>query len=111
MLSISFAFMAYDEFAWVKERLSASVDKDISNSSSLYARGREHAERGMWAKAAAHWSKAVALSPGHPDYRLALTSAYLNLGQPERAAEHLHRAQQIEPDHPQIPELLSRAKE
>jgi tetratricopeptide (TPR) repeat protein len=106
VVALSFAFMAYDEFAWVEERITGSVDRDVSNGSSLYARGREYARCGMWARAAAHWSRAVALSPGQPDYRLALASAYVHLGQPERAREHLDEAGRIEPNHPQIRELL-----
>ena len=105
-LAIGFAFLSYDEFAWVEERLSADLDRDVDSPSSLYARGREHADKGMWAKAAAHWSKAVALSPGHPDYRLALASACLHLGRPEWAREHLIEAQRIEPSHPQLADLL-----
>jgi tetratricopeptide (TPR) repeat protein len=104
-LAIAFAFLGYDEFAWVEDRLSADLDRDVDSPSSLYARGREHADRGMWAKAAAHWAKAVALSPGHPDYRLALASACLRLNQPERAREHLAEAQRLEPQHPQLGEL------
>jgi tetratricopeptide (TPR) repeat protein len=106
VLTLGLTFMAYDEFAWVEERLHAGVDKDVDSHSSLYARGRGHADRGMWAKAAAHWSRAVALSPRHPDYRLALASACINLAQPERAVEHLHEAQRIEPSNPQIEKLL-----
>ena len=79
LLALGFAFMAHDEFAWVERRLDGSVDKDVASHSALYARGRVYAQRRMWAKAAAHWSKAAALSPGHPDYRLALASAYINL--------------------------------
>jgi tetratricopeptide (TPR) repeat protein len=105
-LTLSLTFMAYDEFAWVEARLDAGVDKDVDSHSALYARGREHAARGMWAKAIAHWSRAVALSPGHPDYRLALASAYINLDQPERALNHLREAQRIEPDNPHIQKLL-----
>ncbi len=107
LLAIGFAFMAYDEFAWVERRLDAAVDRDVDSHSALYTRGRAHADRGLWAKAAAHWSRAVALSPGHPDYRLALASAYINLGQPQRAQEHLHEAQRIEPDNAQVRELLA----
>jgi tetratricopeptide (TPR) repeat protein len=106
LLALGFAFKAHDEFAWVERRLDASVDKDIDSHSALYARGRVYAQQQMWAKAAAHWAKAVALSPGHPDYRLALGSAYVNLEQPERALEHLRKAQEIEPGNPQIRELL-----
>jgi tetratricopeptide (TPR) repeat protein len=106
LLALGFAFMAHDEFAWVERRLDASVDKDVGSDSALYARGRVYAQRRMWAKAAAHWSKAAALSPGHPDYRLALASAYINLDQPKRALEHLHKAEEIEPDNPQVQELL-----
>jgi tetratricopeptide (TPR) repeat protein len=107
LLAISFAFMAYDEFAWVERRLDAAVDKDVDSPSTLYARGRDYAEQGMWAKAAAHWSRAVALSPGHPEYRLALATAYVDLGQPERALEHVQKAQEIEPHNPQVRELLA----
>ncbi len=103
---LSFAFMAHEEFVWVEKRLAAVVDKDVDSPSSLYARGRRHADQGMWARAAAHWSRAVALSPGHPDYRLALALAYINLGQPERAREHIQAALEIEPGHPQARELL-----
>ena len=105
LLVLGFVFMAHDEFAWVERRLDASVDKDVGSHSAFYARGRVHAQQGMWAKAAAHWSKAVALSPGHPDYRLALASACINLDEPERAWEHLNQAQEIDPDNPQIQEL------
>jgi len=106
LLAISFAFMAYDEFAWVERRLDATVDRDVDSPSTLYARGRDYAERGMWAKAAAHWSRAVALSPGHPEYRLALATAYVDLGQPERALEHVQKAQEVEPHNPQVREIL-----
>lgn len=104
--AIGFAFMAYDEFTWVEHRLDVTVDRDVQSHSALYARGREYAEREMWAKAASHWSKAVALNPGHPEYRTALASAYINLSQPERALEHLHKVRQIEPHNPRVRELL-----
>jgi tetratricopeptide (TPR) repeat protein len=106
LLALGLAFAAYDEFAWVERRLDASVDKDVASHSALYARGRAYAQRRMWAKAAAHWSKAVTQSPGHPDYRLALASACINLDEPERALEHLHKVQQIEPQNPQIQDLM-----
>ena len=101
----SFVFAAYDEFAWIERRLAAVLDPEADSPSALYTRGRKYANEGMWARAAVHWAKAVALSPGHPDYRLALASGYVALGQPEKAAEHLAQAQRIEPDNPQIPEL------
>jgi predicted Zn-dependent protease len=110
-IALACAFMAYDEFAWIEERLDAGVDRDVESHSALYARGRHYAEQGMWAKAEAHWARAVALAPGHPDYRLALASAYLSLDQPGRALEHLDSARQIEPDHPQLQDLLQRAQE
>ena len=106
MASTSFVFAAYDEFAWVERRLAAVLDPDVDSHSALYARGRNYADQGMWARAVIHWSKAVALNPGHPDYRLALASAYINLNQPEKASEHLEQAQRIEPENPQIPRLL-----
>ena len=105
----SFVFAAYDEFAWVERRLAAVLDPDADSHSALYTRGREYADQGMWARAVIHWAKAVALNPGHPEYRLALASAYIALGRPEKAGEHLEQAQRIEPDNPQIPRLLSRA--
>jgi len=107
LAATSFVFMAYDEFAWVERRLAAVLDSDADSHSALYTRGRKYADQGMWARAVVHWAKAVALSPGHPDYRLALASAYINLGQPEKALEHLKQAQRIEPDNPQTPKLLS----
>ena len=106
LLTIGCTFLAYDEFAWVEQRLDASVDRDVDSHSALYTRGWQHADRGMWAKAAAHWSRAVPLSPGHPDYRTALALAYINLNQPQRAREHLHEAQRIEPDNPRVHQLL-----
>lgn len=108
LVATSYVFAAYDEFAWVERRLAAVLDSDVDSHSALYSRGRKYADQGMWARAAVHWAKAVALAPGHPDYRLALASAYINLGQPEKAQEHLKEAGQIEPDNPQIPELLSK---
>lgn len=108
--ALGVVFMAYEEFQWEEQRLSATLDRDVDSASSFYARGRELAEQGMWAKAAVHWSKAVALSPGHPDYRIALASAYINLGQVERAQEHLQMAQQIDPNLPQLTDLVTRAR-
>ena len=102
----SLVFAAYDEFAWVERRLAAVIDPDADSHSALYARGRRYAEGGMWAGALVHWAKAVVLNPGHPEYRLALASAYINLGQPEKALEHVEQAERIEPDNPQIPELF-----
>ena len=107
--AIGFVFMAYDEYAWVERRLAAVVDPDADSHSALYSRGRRYAEQGMWARAEAHWAKAVALSPGHPDYRLALASAYINLGKPEKAVEHLEEARRIEPENPRIAEVLKLA--
>jgi len=107
LAAISFVFMAYDEFAWVERRLAAVLDSDADSHSALYSRGRRYADQGMWARAMVHWAKAVALNPGHPDYRLALASAYINLGQPEKAVEHVEQARRIEPDNPQIPKVLS----
>jgi len=109
MLAISLAFMAYDEYAWVERRLAAVLDADVDSASSLYARGREVAGQGMWARAAVHWAKAVALSPGHPDYRVALARAYINLGRPEQALDHLRKVQQIEPTYPHLDELIAQA--
>jgi tetratricopeptide (TPR) repeat protein len=106
LLTISFTFMAYDEFAWVEQRLDAGVDRDVDSHSALYTRGREHADRGMWAKAAAHWARAVVLNPGHPDYRTALALAYINLDRRQQALEHLDEARRIEPDNPQVHQLL-----
>jgi hypothetical protein len=106
LLTIAFAFMAYDEFAWESHRLDASVDRDVDGPSALFSRGRRYAGHGMWAKAAAHWSRAVAHNPGHTDYRLALATAYLNLAQPDRAQEHLEAVQQFEPDNARVRELL-----
>jgi len=105
LAATSLAFAAYDEFAWVERRLAAVLDPDVDSHSALYARGRKYADQGMWARAVIHWSRAVALNPGHPDYRLALASAYINLNQPEKASEHLEQAQRIEPENPQIPRL------
>ena len=107
LAAISFVFMAYDEFAWVERRLASVLDSDADSHSALYSRGRRYADQGMWARAMVHWAKAVALNPGHPDYRLALASAYINLGQPEKAVEHVEQARRIEPDNPQIPKVLS----
>jgi tetratricopeptide (TPR) repeat protein len=104
-------FMAYDEFGRVEERLHAGVDGDVESHSALYARGASYARQGMWAKAAAHWSRAVALSPGHADYRLALAQAYVNLEAPEQAREHLAVVREMEPDHPGLGELLARSAE
>jgi tetratricopeptide (TPR) repeat protein len=106
LLTICFAFMAYDEYAWERHRLDASVDSDVDGPSALFGRGRVYAQYGMWGKAAAHWSRAVALNPGHADYRLALASAYLNLVQPDRALEHLEAVQRLEPDNTRAQELL-----
>lgn len=106
LLTIGFAFMAYDEFAWESHRLDASVDSDIDGPSALFARGRVYAQHRMWAKAAAHWSRAVALSPSHTDYRLALATAHLNLAEPERAQEHLEVVQELEPQNARARELL-----
>jgi len=107
LVAISFVFMAYDEFAWVERRLAAVLDSDADSHSALYSRGRRYADQGMWARAMVHWAKAVALNPGHPDYRLALASAYINLGRPEKAVEHVEQARRIEPDNPQIAKVLS----
>ena len=62
----------------------------------------------MWAKAAAHWSRAVMMSAGNVDYRLALASACANLGQFDRAREHLAVARQIAPDNPEVHALAAR---
>jgi tetratricopeptide (TPR) repeat protein len=105
---VSLAFMAYDEFTTVEERLDASVDRDVDSHSALYIRGQSYAGQGMWAKAAAHWSRAVAMSAGNIDYRLALALACTNLGQFDRAREHLVAARQIAPDNAEVHALAAR---
>jgi tetratricopeptide (TPR) repeat protein len=110
LAAVGLAFMAHDEFAFVERRLAAVVDRDGDNPSTLYLRGREYARQGMWARAQVHWAKAVALRPGKIDYRLALATAYVNLGQAERAEAHLSVAQQIEPENPQLQALLTHAR-
>jgi tetratricopeptide (TPR) repeat protein len=106
LLTIAFAFMAHDEYAWESHRLDAFVDSDVDGPSTLFARGRVHARQGMWAKAAAHWSRAVVLNPGHVDYRLALATAYLNLVEPEQARKHLAVVQDLDPDNARAQALL-----
>ena len=98
--ALALTSLAYEEYTWVDERLHADVDRDVDSASALYARGEVYRRQEMWAKAAAHWARAVALSPGHPDYQAALGLAYANLGRPDRAAGHLAQARQIDPGHP-----------
>lgn len=107
-VTMGLVFRASDEYEWRERRLAAVLDPDVNSDSALVARGRQHAAQGMWARAAVHWSRAVALNPSHPGHRLALATAYVNLGQPERAREHAEAAQRLDPADPEATALLRR---
>lgn len=111
LTAIGFSFLAYDEFVWVEHRLVDEVDRDADNPSALYVQGGVYASQGMWAKARTHLSRAVALSPGQPDHRLALASALINLGEPEKAVEHLEVVREIEGDGARARALMERVRE
>ena len=80
------------DFERVRIRYFARLDRDVSDASGYYARGKLYADQKMWASAVLHWRKAAALEPARAFYLQALGGAYAELGYYERSLDVLKSA-------------------
>jgi hypothetical protein len=67
-----------------RQRVRVVLDKNLHTAIEYHRRAQAYAQRGLWALAAVHWRKAVAVDPYSPAYYKALGRAQTRLG---RAAE------------------------
>ena len=72
-------------FEWETRSYNADLDQGLKTDMDYYVQGQHYREKGMWAKAAAHWQVAARLAPGQVQYRVALANAYLKMGYPSAA--------------------------
>jgi hypothetical protein len=77
----------------------------MTGASMFLARGHEYVKRKMWALAALHMRRGVAMMPNQMDGRASLILVYLKLKQYDLAAQTLEDARRIRPGDPQIDEL------
>jgi tetratricopeptide (TPR) repeat protein len=80
------------DFERVRTHYIARIDRDISDASGYYARGKIYAERKMWASAVLHWRMAAANDPARAYYQRALGMGYAELGFYERSLDVLKSA-------------------
>jgi len=99
------------DFIVEHERILCAPDKGLRSHSALYARGREYARQKMWALAAVHFQRATGSAPGNIAYHLALARAYVHLNRLERARSVLRGAERLEPENPQVRELVDLVRE
>ena len=99
------AFQIEDDFALEKQRILLRLDSGITSVPMILARGHEYAKLKMWALAALHMRRAVAMVPDRLEGRAALTLTYLKLKRYDLAAYALEEARRISPGDPRIAEL------
>lgn len=80
------------DFERVRTHYIARIDRDISDASGYYARGKIYADRKMWANAVLHWRMAAANDPARAYYQRALGTGYAELGFYERSLDVLESA-------------------
>jgi len=80
------------DFERVRTHYIASIDRDISDASGYYARGKIYADRKMWASAVLHWRLAAANDPARAFYLRDLGTGYAELGYYERSLDVLESA-------------------
>lgn len=80
------------DFERVRTHYIARIDRDISDASGYYARGKIYADRKMWANAVLHWRMAAANDPARSYYQRALGTGYAELGFYERSLDVLESA-------------------
>jgi hypothetical protein len=100
-------FQMQDDFAYEQRRILHRPDPGVVGASMFLARGHEYVKRKMWALAALHMRRGVALMPGQMDGRASLILVYLKLKQYDLAAQTLADARRISPGDPQIEELAT----
>ncbi len=95
-----------DDFKWELIRVTLSVDAGLKDGVAYLLRGRLYAAQKMWARAALHFRRAVALLPYQLDGHIAAATACIKLKNYELARHILYDAQRIQPQNAQIGELL-----
>lgn len=84
-------------FEWQTRYYDASLDRHLRDGVDFYHRGQRYGEKGMWAKAAAHWQVATQLEPDRAHYHLALARAYAKMDYPDAAVAETDKALAMAP--------------
>jgi len=98
---------SHGDFEWVATRHRLELDSSARSSMDYYTQGRYYRRQGQTAKAILHLERAVELNAERFDYRVALGNAYYAMGQYDHAAEQLSAALQLNPNAPDVRELLA----
>jgi len=99
------AFQIKDDFPFERRRIVLHVDRGSGSSTDFMIKGDFYAKRKMWAMAAIHLRRAVALTPNQLDCRMALAVAYTNLKRYDLAAQSLAEARRISPGNARVEKL------
>ena len=94
-----------NDFKFVSRRLQLVTDGGIKNHASFYLAGRKYAEMGLWGLAVIHYRRAVGRKENNAVYQLALGIAYLKIKRYDLANETLAKAEELDPDSPEIWQL------
>jgi tetratricopeptide (TPR) repeat protein len=70
--------------------------------------GVYYATHGQYDKSIKAHKEAISLAPGNPLYRNNIALAYYKIGRRDLAAEHCRASLKIDPDQPEIRELLAK---
>jgi tetratricopeptide (TPR) repeat protein len=85
-------------FEWTSRTYNADIDQGLKTDMDYHNRAQIYYDRGMWAKAAAHWKVASRLAPGQVQHRAELANAYLRMGVPAAALVEADKAVAQAPD-------------
>ncbi|RME97834.1 MAG: hypothetical protein D6768_18765, partial [Chloroflexi bacterium] len=92
----------WNDFKFKSRRLRLTVDEGASGHATLFLSGKEYAEMKMWGLAIIHYRRAIGREPRRAVYHLALAIALAKVGRYELAQKSLERAEQLDPDAPEI---------
>ena len=106
VLMILICLLAVFNRLGARRREFVKIDRTLTNALALYVRGRELADKGQWAAAAAHWGRAAALKPSEAAYAKDLALALDKLGRSDQALAALQRGQDHHPGDPEFKSLM-----
>ena len=81
------------------------IDPDLAGGLDYLARGKLYAQQKMWAMAAIHFRKAIAMHPNDFDAYVALAVTYIRLGKYDYAEHQLNEAHQLAPHSSRVQQL------
>ncbi|HDD25451.1 MAG TPA: tetratricopeptide repeat protein [Chloroflexi bacterium] len=105
LASFYMIFQLDDDFAWKERRILLRIDPDLAGGLDYLARGKLYTQQKMWAMAAIHFRKAIAMHPNDFDAYVALAVTYIRLGKYDYAEHQLNEAHQLAPHSSRVQQL------